>query len=446
MFDHLVKIRTSISSADMKISFRPKCLVIISDLRPIPLLIAASLYLKSGGPFNASLLVSEELSHVSDYGDELTKPWRAFLFSILSFVVVKRVKTSSFLSIVELDKMHHSAISSTLGSLTSDSAATIAKYPDLHHRLCRLANGARSLAAYIAEINPDCIYLFNGRLISSKIIEDLCIDLLKDCNQLKFMYYEFNTSLEFYRFNFSLWDHSIFDLGFHAEKMLRLYQSNIIPLSVRNKIGNKYTHLKLSNYFARQYDDKLQIPSSCDCLILLSSSHEYCHLDPKFKNSTQISLEVILKTARIMYPFPKSIIVREHPNQVNDKSVCCVEAAHKKTCLKYGSSYISSRSRVSSHKLILSVEGSVLVDISSVGIDAYLLGKKVVILGNPTYKGLLKYVDELPIPDSMRSTEFAFGVALYDRLNSGHKHHVFVLPLLFFKWFLSSLSKKLRFS
>lgn len=430
----------------MKITFRPKYLVIISDLRPIPLLIAVSLYLKSGGPFNASLLVSEELSYVSDYGDELIKPWRAFILLILSFVVVKRVKTSSFLSIVELNEMHHTAISSTLGSLTSDSGATIAKYPNLHHRLCRLANGARSVAAYIAEINPNCVYLFNGRLISSKIIEDRYIDLLKDRNQSKVMYYEFNTSLEFNSFNFSLWDNSIFDMNFHAKEMLRFYKSNIIPHSVRNKIGNKYTHLKLSNYFARQYDDKLQIASSCDCLILLSSSHEYCFLDRQFKNSTEIPLEIILKTARIMYPFPKSIIVREHPNQVNDKNVCCVEAAHGKTCLKYGASYISSRSRVSSHKLISNVEGSVLVDISSAGIDAYLIGKKVVVLGNPVYKKLLSYVDELPIPDSMRSTELAFGVALYDRLNSGHKYHVLVLPLLYFNWFLSSFAKKLRFS
>lgn len=345
--------------------------IVLSDLRCNPVAAALSLRakLRSRDPI---FLVSEFTISDPDYGQE------RMAYRRLKVDVLKRLFG---LESVAGDRQRNTnrqndntGVLSSLLSITNDSAAKPREYPELWKSLCRLADGADDIVGYLQKKPPAEVYLFNGRLASTYSISRYAISVGIDCQ-----FYEYGSHRREYVLtpfpvhNFQKWGVA----AFGEYKRLAESDANLEPW------GRDYRDTKLSNQFTAAYEDGCS--DEYDVSIFLSSSHEFASLDPElcgvnYRPELSFVQEVVASNGR-----QKKYAVRCHPNQAADKNWRLTLQPLEEYCSEADIEFYPPNSKVSSHELIRR-STCIAVDISSIGIDAVLLGKPIQIFGQPDYR------------------------------------------------------------
>lgn len=351
--------------------------IIITDLRAIPVSAAIDLKrrLKEKNP---CLLVASEIVSNRDYGQEdhvVIRRMKVFALKLLWGAEIVRSGSRAPTEEAEL-----TGVRSSLLSITNDSLASKEKYPVLYASLLALHNGAEALAKEVLRRNEKEVYLFNGRLASSYAISKAAHEY-----GIKSYFYEYGRLPRHY----TLTDFPQHRLSQWGDELVKFYKRNIISHAAVTKMADCYRHLKLSNQFTKYYGD--EAADSYDVAIFLSSSHEFMALDETLCNITYKSELDFVKEVVQTYGPKLSYIVRCHPNQSRDPSWKDVLGPLMAFCEENSIRFVGPDSALSSYAIIKKSQ-KVAVYISSIGIDAVLLGKQVEVFGNPDYKAPMDYL------------------------------------------------------
>jgi len=353
--------------------------IILNDLRAIPVAAALSIK-KMHSNDTVKLLVSEEWLKAFDYGQKnncgLLKIKIFFLEKLEGLIIIKTKK--------EIEKEIQkdiTGIMSSFYSITNDSQATADRYPDVWFDLERIDHGTRTIVEYIKENIVDKIYLFNGRTASSYHIAKFAMD-----SSIKIEYYEYglNRYSNLLNKKYTLTNFPIHRLHEWGKQLLVLYESDIKYIDISRKLSPKYKESKIKNQFVNSYI-KIDV-KEYDVVIFLSSAHEYMAINQAacgdiISVNDLVFVEKVIKRNGIGLKYA----VRCHPNQLKDPSWATTLSPLKKYCEDNKIDFYGPDSIVSSHALIVKSK-IVAVDISSIGIDALILGKFTQIYGMPEYK------------------------------------------------------------
>jgi hypothetical protein len=390
--------------------------IIISDLRALPVSSALALFCSLSGDRNRSeIWISSAKSSCADYGDHrLSKVRRYIRFTLLKLLGAKVIPTISSSAVIPVDELV--GIRSSLISITNDHLATAERYPEIYNSLCQLHRGACEITRRLRICGCCSVYVFNGRLASTYAITKYCMQGFSTI-----FFYEYS-SVKSKRIKYSLRRFSPHNFGLLSLELLEWYKSSLTPLPERLSHGSNYISCKLKNSFTNCYRHKTQIQYGA--VIFLSSPHEYLSLDQSVTQASPIAvIDMILKAREILSAKANKIIaIRAHPNMIGDPS--CNDWCEKmqKLAIKHNFDFIAPDSTLSSYDLIRTSD-FVLVDISSIGLDCIFLGysDKLVILGRPYYVDLVDYLDNLGLDDLSKANELAFACS---RLGLAASHDV----------------------
>lgn len=399
-----------------------KEIIIISDLRTLPIAAAFTLLSRGHNNRNKEVWISETKNKYGDYGDISLPKWRLrFNFLVCRLLGAKSIRSAT--SNVKLHDNQLTGVKSSLISITNDCLASKLKYPDLWNKLLILHEGAKGIVDALRKEDFSCVYLFNGRLASSYPIASYLYDINSDI-----YFYEYSGSNNLLGKSFSVRPFSPHNFSQRAIELLSLYKKSLAPLSDRALKGYSYAKNKLSNKFSRTTD--VQPESIFEVVIFLSSPHEYTSLDKRVAGFHPVEIETMLRRSEslINNSSQKRIAVRAHPNMVNDPS--CNQWIEELECLsrRYSFTLIRPQSKVSSHALISSAS-YVVTDISSIALDCYLMGypEKSIVMGRPYFIEIIDYLQKTNLPLSRKIMELAYACSLLDKPSSFRLSIPFVL-------------------
>lgn len=351
------------------------CYIIINDLGALP--IAAALSIKSKLKKNATILLSREILHHQDYGPT-------------DHVLVKKIKVYMLVNlfgaeVVESDSCKigdsdYTGVMSSLYSITKDSKATREKYPYLWQDLLALNRGCMALAHELIKRKANEVYLYNGRFASCYAITKYAVNANIGINFYEYGYPKSNSELTN---GYTLTSFPIHRSDRWGRELLMFYVNNSVDPSKIRSLGEDYRSSKVTNKFTKHYETNVE--KEYDIAIFLSSTNEYLALNEEiFGNVVEAELDFLKKVIRDNGNHLRYAI-RCHPNQAHDPSWEKTLSPLAKFCIEHGIDFYDPVSKVSSYQLIEKSK-KVAVDISSIGIDAIIMGKPVEIYGNPSYK------------------------------------------------------------
>lgn len=359
-----------------------KTAIVISDLRSVPVMAALNIFRKASLQGDAILVASERLFYKKEYADYTPIIWKLFLLNILRFfcklTIVSKRKNSKLTS---SDKL---GLISSLYSITEDSGADETKYPALYASLCELTLGSKEVVDYLKMTNDvNVIYVFNGRTASSYLIT-------KYAHKQKIItyYYEYARGCNGYRL-FPRPPHSSGDIG---KIVLDFGKESCLSSPVLYKMSKIFSEQKLNNQFS--LSNKNTCKKTYDISIYLGSDHEYTAVDPEICNIEWLGNIGFIQQVVEKYGVNITYAIRCHPNQSADRNW--------KELVNNIEEYISSSgaqidlykpdSGVSSHDLMKNSK-IVATDLSSIAVDAVLLGYNVDVFGNTELKQFLNVLN-----------------------------------------------------
>lgn len=358
-------------------------LIIISDLRIIPVASALSIqqtinYQKKCS--KARLLIPYETIFYKDYGQSDSLVARKLKVFILRWIygakILKDSENNIFPAISNtINDFTDKGILSSLYSITNDSQANQSKYALLWEELKLLDKGARLVVKELESKNINNVYIFNGRLASTLPIAQFSLN-----KGLNTYFYEYGSGKSYRLTEFPPHNNSE-----REKKLLEFYEQGKISSTKIFHLGERFRYAKLNNKFTKIYREIDTASKKYDIVIFLSSSHEYMALDEKMCNLTLMTEIEFVKTVVYKNGLNNSYAVRCHPNQRKDPSWRKTLSSLINFCKENSIDFFSPDSDISSYLLIEQCQ-KVAVDISSIGIDALIMGKEVEVYGNSGYK------------------------------------------------------------
>lgn len=348
--------------------------IIISDFRPHVLAAAFTIRDHHKNNKRVECLTSDRFWNLSEYGnDRLGVSQQGRARRLLEAENVAYVEGN----LINSDPEDFTGIYSSLYSITNDSMASKDRYYELWDKLSELDAGAKDIVKYLVNAVPEEVYIFNGRLAS---VYPIAAHFKK--TNTKVAYYEYG-----FRANecFTLTNFPIHDLRRWGESYLDYYNSRSVLGKKRNERRERsYIKNKFSNRFTVNYLEDSSV--SYDMSVFLSSTHEFKSLAVDVgagfyqRGEVQFVIDAMKENPRA-----RKIAVKCHPNQLTDVSWRESLEPLMSFCKENDIDLFLPDSRISSYSLL---HGSdlIVVDISSIGIESIILGRKTQIYGNPSYK------------------------------------------------------------
>lgn len=359
-----------------------KTVVILTDLRSVPVMAALNIIRSAAKSDDVLLVASERLFYRNEYADYTPKIWKLFLLFILrvffSLKLIRKDKTTI------LNESESLGLTSSFYSVTDDSGATENKYPKIYSSLLELTLGSKEVVVFLDSLSSiDFIYIFNGRTASSYLISKFAHN-----HNTNIGYYEYARECNGYRL-FPYPPHASGDIGSVA---WNFWKSFCISGLDRGMLSHSFRKQKLNNPFSLA--NTITCEKNYDISIYLGSDHEYQAIDSEICNIVWLGNLEFVKQVMDKYGIHKSYAIRCHPNQENDKNwqslVLEIELfinSNNTSVDLYGpNSGVSSYDLMKKSKLIAT-------DLSSVAVDAVLLGYEVDIFGNVELKKFLKELE-----------------------------------------------------
>lgn len=352
------------------------CYIIVNDLRALP--IAAALSIKSKLKNDATLLISRETLLHQDYGqtdDALIKKIKVFM--LVNLFGAKVIESDC----CDENDCDYTGVMSSLYSITNDSKATREKYPDIWQELIALNRGALALARELYKRKAGEVYVFNGRLAS-------CYAITKQMANanIRINFYEYGRtkSKSGLTNGYTLTSFPIHRLDRWGRELLKFYKNNSIDPAKINLLAEDYRSSKMTNKFTKHYE--INVETEYDVAVFLSSTHEYLSLNEEICGNSAAKGELgFLKEVIKDNGSNLKYAIRCHPNQASDPSWKETLNTLANYCSEHGVDFFDPVSKISSYRLIEKSK-KVAVDISSIGIDAIIMGKPVEVYGSPDYK------------------------------------------------------------
>jgi len=379
-----------------------KSIIVITDLRSVPVMAALNIVRQAGKQGDAILVASERLFYNKEYADYTPFIWKLFLLSVLRiFCSLKLVRKNKKTKLLSPEKL---GLTSSLYSITNDSGANINTYPKLYSSLLELTLGSKEVTGYLGSINDtDIIYVFNGRTASSYLVTKYAHN-----HKIRMYFYEYARHCNGYRL-YPCAPHASGDIG---KITLKFGKESCVSNPMRNRLSRAFRDQKINNPFSLANTKKCD--KSYDVSIYLGSDHEYTAVDPDICNIEWRGNIEFIKQVIVKYGVNKSYAIRCHPNQENDKNWQVLVNDIEKYINSNNANDLSidlygPRSGVSSYDLMASSK-VVATDLSSIAVDAVLLGYNVDVFGNIELRqflsamhienivdesGRIKYVSEL---------------------------------------------------
>lgn len=353
-----------------------KVYIILNDFRSVPFMAAVSIaakYCRNDIVFVTSKRFIDNI----EYGQYMHPLYKKLKLSILK--IFYKVEFAPSVLELRIDEIMQNGILSSLQSITTDSDEDLNKYQKLTFCLTEQAKGSKEISNYLLtkEISIKSVYLFNGRTASSS---SLTYHLFY--RNINTYYYEHSSTIHGYRyFNFPM--HDVFRFG---EEVFKYWKYSLIPVPDLYRRGLDFEKKKLTNIFVNQYSENIN--DFFDIVIFLGSDFEYKNLQPEIVNLNYVGNLGLLKYVISKYGRQKKIAVRAHPNQITDPSWLQNLSPVIQLCDQFSFKFISPSSKVSSYDLIRNSK-LIVVEYSTIALDAIFLGAEVDIVGNQETKFIL---------------------------------------------------------
>lgn len=345
-------------------------LIILNDLRSVPIL--AALKLRNNIPCS-SFVAHASIFENREYADHTNIAWKAVLkYILMVFFGLRIIKAhTQYLTSEEVMGLQSSFI-----SITEDSNATEVKYPNVFGQVKRLALGSKDVVEFIEKQKNTNVYIFNGRTASSYLITKFCV-----ANNFPLFYYEYAAHCNGFRL-FPVAPHASGKIGVLLCKYYRYGTFNMADLRAAS---NQLRKDKLNSVYSK--NNKQNPIIKYDIAIFLGSDFEYTAVDfeicdIKWEGNAKFCKSVINK-----YGENYTYAIRCHPNSANDPNWVKLYEELKESLRVFSCrvDVYGPDVAVDSHKLILDAD-RVVTDLSTIALDAILLGKRVDIFGNTDIK------------------------------------------------------------
>ena len=347
-------------------------LIILNDLRSVPLIAALKLRRNTS---DASIVAHESIFKHREYADHTNITWKFVIkFFLVVFFKLYIVKSrNTFLNPDEC-----MGLDSSLFSITEDSSASEVKYPNVYNQVKRLALGSKDLVEYISTYQSSNIFVFNGRTASSYLVSKYCVK-----HNIKLLYYEYAAHCNGFRL-FPVPPHASGNLG---ELIYVNYRYGVHNLARLKISANQFRCDKLNSIFSKK--NKQTPNDKYNIVIFLSSDYEYTSIDFDICDVKWVGNLDFCKSVINKYGTNFSYAIRCHPNSSNDPNWINLYAELNESLRTYKCriDLYGPDSEIDSHQLILEAE-LVVTDLSTISLDAILLGKPVDIFGNTDIKYL----------------------------------------------------------
>lgn len=345
-------------------------IIVLNDLRAVPIL--AALKIKKNTPC-ASLVAHASVFKNREYADHTNLIWKTVLkYGLMVFFGMRIVKERT----QYLTPEEEMGLQSSLFSITEDSNATEEKYPNAFRQLKRLALGSKDVAKFIEKRKYSNVYVFNGRTASSYLITKFCVT-----NNFPLFYYEYAAHCNGFRL-FPVAPHASGRIGKLTYDYYRYGVYNIADL---RSASIRLRKDKLDSVYSKH--NKQDPMVKYNIVIFLGSDFEYTAVDYeitdiKWEGNVNFCKSVINK-----YGENCTYAIRCHPNSANDPNWVKLYEELKESLRVFRCHIDVYRPDVAvdSHKLILDAD-RVVTDLSTISLDAILLGKQVDIFGNTDIK------------------------------------------------------------
>lgn len=379
--------------------------IVINDFRSLPIAAALNIARRFSKRRIITLVVSRRFLHAHDYGQYFPPIYKKLKLRVIRFFFrLVDVAPNSSSVLTDAEKL---GILSSLQSITCDSKASKESYPALFGSFSEAALGAKEIFDYITSgESPARVFIFNGRTASSYPIVKGCYD-----QKIAVAYYEYATNpFSGYRL-YPYPPHSTTRLGADICHFRKISIKSVPDLFL---MGKNWGEKKLKNEYTKYYLEATNL--TYDVVIFLGSDHEYTCVDEDISGFKFMGNLALIKAVLDKYGKEKTIAVRAHPNQVNDKNYRSTLASIIDLCNEFNVTFYGPESKISSYELIKN-STVVAVEFSSIAYDAVLLGKKVDIFGDLDLKVILSEVRHLQQLDRDYLTTYVREVlSLYDDL------------------------------
>lgn len=340
--------------------------IVLNDLRSIPLVSVLKLKRAIG---KSIIVAHESLFSNKEYADYTPLVWKYFLkLSLSVFFRIKIIKASC----KELSEDEKMGFYSSFFSIVEDTSATEKKYPEIYRQLMNLALGAKDVVNYLNEIQPSNVFVFNGRTASSYLISKYCVT-----NGISIFYYEYAGHDNGFRL-FPVPPHASGRLG---ALLLSYYKNGVYDVDSLKVAADLMRFQKLNSVYKLRTNQKSI--KEYDVAIFLGSDFEYTAVDPEICEVTWLGNPNFCKSVIEKYGKNLSYVIRCHPNSASDPNwpELLRELQSKIAELNVSVDLIPPDSPLDSHDLINNSK-QVVTDLSTISLDAILLGKPTDIFGN----------------------------------------------------------------
>lgn len=398
----------------MRRNGKRRVVVVLSDFRILPILASIHISLSYR---DSCFLVSEASLCFGDFGDKVRPATRKIIFQFLRFFFdAEIVRSSRELSEGETC----GGCLSSLVSITMDSEATPEKYPETWDQLRQLAAGSEAVSSYIASIEADKVFLYNGRVASVRSLGKLN----NASNSPSLAVYEYARLRAHYR----ILAYPIHDIEVYSTRVSEFGTefARSFRIEDHEQAASDFIDQKLRNSFSSEYEAH---ESRYESVIFCGSPFEY-----KWAVDGQFYIDadpIELVKAAVSHPdFKPPAALRLHPYSALNQGQTDFEIELAAECEKLGIDLIGASNPASSHGLI-EVAKQVFVGGSSIALDAYFLGKIPIFLGPNDYRKLIEKIPDLffgePRPD----------LCLAATVSALEKYQMVPLPSAFRLYFLS---------
>lgn len=347
-----------------------KSVIVLNDLRSIPLISVIKLKRAITG---SEIVAHESLFLNKEYADYTNLIWKSFIKRILILVFrVKILKTET----KKLTSEESMGFYSSLMSIVEDTNATAEKYPRIYSQIMNLALGSKDVVNYLEEQQATLVFIFNGRTSSSYLISKYCVN-----RGINIFYYEYAGHDNGFRL-FPVPPHASGRLG----SLLLPYYKNGVYDSTSLKIASDFAQFqKLNSVYRSRANQKAS--KVYDVVIFLGSDFEYTAVDPEICEVTWLGNPQFCRSVIEKYGPELSYVIRCHPNSAVDPNwpILFHELQSRIRELNVSVDIIPPDSPVDSHDLISNCK-QVVTDLSTISLDAILLGKPTDIFGNTDIK------------------------------------------------------------
>jgi hypothetical protein len=344
--------------------------IILNDLRAVPIL--ASLKLRRNMPMS-TFIAHESIFWNREYADYTNIVWKTVLkYALIIFFGLRIIKSVSN----NLNDNEIMGVQSSLFSITEDSGATKEIYPKVYNQIKKLAMGSKDIVEFLKTRRSSLVFIFNGRTASSYLITKYCAN-----NSVRLFYYEYAAHCNGFR---------LFPVAPHASGRLGVLTYNYYRYGVYNLVNvktaaNNFRTEKLNSSFSKENKQK---PSQrYDIVLFLGSDFEYTSVDPQIAEITWNGNVNFCRSVVDKYGEGLRYAIRCHPNSNKDPNWKTLfdELKYSLKDIKPSVDIYGPDVPIDSHELIRGA-GRVVTDLSTISLDAIMLGKPVDVFGNTDIK------------------------------------------------------------